>query len=365
MQIDLGVGWAGGQSQSFALAQGLAQRGHEVISICRKDGEIARRLADGPIARHEIAGRGRFDVLSLIKLARLIREVKPNLIHAHDSLSFWLAGLAVKLTKPNLPFIVHKRTDHLPGPLGRFRYNYIAARIIAISRGVEASLLQAAINPEKITLIYSSVDCEKFRPDAGALAEGFRKEQGFSDDSLLVGAIGSLVSRKGHQILLNSASAILQELPETRFIICGAGPLEATLKKQAGDLGIDASVHFLRERADVRPLLAGLEVFVMPSLAEGLGVAALEAMAMAKPVIASRVGGLAEVVEDGGAGFLVKPGDSQELADAVLRLLKDPRLRETMGKAARQRAEKLFSREQMITRTEEVYFSCLKPEAKS
>jgi glycosyltransferase involved in cell wall biosynthesis len=365
MQIDLGVGWAGGQSQSFALAQGLAKRGHEVIFVCRKDGELARRLADGPITLHEITVRGRLDITAIIRLARLIKKVNADLVHAHESLSFWLAGIAIKLTKPGLPFIVHKRTDHLPGPLGRFRYNNIADHSIAISRGVEASLLQAAADPEKIALIYSSVDCEKFHPDAGALAKGFRKEQGFSDDSLLVGAVGSLVSRKGHQILLNSAFAILQELPETRFIICGAGPLEATLKKQAVDLGIETSVRFLSERADVRPLLAGLTVFVMPSLAEGLGVAALEAMAMAKPVVASRVGGLAEVVEDGGAGFLVKPGDSQELAEAVLRLLKDSRLRETMGRAARQRAENLFSREQMITRTEGVYFSCIKPEAKS
>ncbi len=358
MQVDLGRGWAGGQTQSFALAQGLAARGHEVIFVCQPRSELARRISTSTIHCAEVRAGGRLDLAALVRLAGLLRRTKPQIVHAHDSLSFWLAGLAARLSRFPVRVVVHKRTDHLPGRFGRFRYNHFADRVIAISGAARESLLKASVAEEKVALIYSSVDSERFTPKDGSLAAGFREEMGFSAEWPLVGTIGTLAARKGQTYLLEAARTILQSRPETRFLICGRGPLQASLKARAQELGVGERVVFLGERDDVRPLLAALQVFVLPSLAEGLGVSALEAMAVGKPVVASRVGGLAEVVEDGRTGFLVSPGQAEQLTAAITRLLEDASLREILGKNARLRVETVFSRERMIERTEEVYYSC-------
>jgi len=359
MEVDFGIGWAGGQSQSLALAQGMARRGHEVIFVCRAKNELACRLSASEIRLVEMPVGGRFDILAIGRLVGLMRRMRPRVVHCHDSLSFWLAGLAARLSRLPLSVIAHKRTDHPPGRLARWRYHCLAQRVIAISRAAEKALLEAGVPGEKLALIYSSVDCEWFSPDRGSLAAAFRVEMGFPENWPLVGTVGALIPRKGQIMLLQAAKAILQEKPETRFVICGKGRLEDWLKEQARALGIESHITFTGECEDVRPLLASLEVFVLPSVAEGLGVAALEAMAMGKPVVASRVGGLAEVVEEGRTGLLVAAGQPEELAGAVIRLLKDASLRAAMGREARLRAENLFGREKMIQQTEEVYFSCV------
>jgi len=356
---DFGHGWAGGQSQSFALAQGMVERGHDVTFVCLQESEMSRRLAEGPMGCVQIPVGGRLDLVTVFRLLSIMLRMSPQVVHAHDSLSFWLAGLAARLGRLSAPIIAHKRTDHPPGRFAALRYRRLAHHIIAISRAAENVLLQAHIPREKVSLIYSSVDCERFRPDDGNLARGFRAEMGLPPDLALVGTIGALVPRKGQVTLLQAAEAVLRARPETRFLICGSGPLEGLLGEHARRLGIDGRVVFLPEREDVRPLLASLEVFVLPSAAEGLGVSALEAMAMGKPVVASRVGGLVEVVEDGETGFLVEPKEAGELAQALLRLLREGELRERFAKNARERAESLFGRAVMLDRTEELYFSCL------
>lgn len=358
MEIDLGRDWAGGQSQSFSLAHGMAQRGHDVTFLCRADGELARRLAQHRIHRIEISVGGRLSIPTVARILRHMRETAPQVIHVHDSLSFWLGGLAAKMGRLKAPLVVHKRTDHAPGRFAAFRYRNLAHRIIAISRAAEKALLEASVPQEKVALIYSSVDCEAFEPDDGSLETKFRTEMGLSARWPLIGTIGSLVSRKDQSTIIQSAPAILQAYPDTCFIICGSGPLQASLEDQAKRLEVDNRVVFLGEREDVRSLLASLDIFVLPSVAEGLGVSALEAMAMGKPVVASRVGGLAEVVEDGHTGFLIKPQAPDDLAAAVIQLLQDADKRKAFARNARLRAETVFSRKTMLDLTEALYLSC-------
>ena len=359
LEVDLGWGWAGGQSQSFALALGMASRGHEVCFICRSGSELARRLVGEPVECIEMPVRGRWDLAAILRLGRSFRDSEAQIIHTHDSLSFWLAGLAKKLSRTRAPLIAHKRTDHPPGRRASLRYRRLADQVIAISRAAQEVLTTAGLPAEKVTLIYSSVDCEWFKPDCGELAAQFMAEHNLGEEGAVVGTIGSLVPRKGQAVFLHAAKEVLAVFPNARFIICGHGPLELELREQARQLEIADCVIFLDERADVRPLLASMDCFVLPSLAEGLGVAALEAMAMGKPVVASRVGGLAEVVEDNCTGFLVEPGRPEALAEALLRLLRDNELRATLGRNARQRALARFDRKIMVSRTEELYYSLL------
>jgi glycosyltransferase involved in cell wall biosynthesis len=357
VQIDLGRGWAGGQTQSFALAQGLAEAGHEVIFICRIGSELSRRLADQTLGIAQVRARGRLDMTTIARMAGLIRGAAPQVVHLHDSLSFWLGGIAAKMAGRHIPVVMHKRTDHIAGWTGAFRYAHFADRVIAISEGAKQALLQSGVAEKNIALIHSSVDCVRFQPGLEELGRQFRREMNIAPEEMLVAAIGTLAKRKGHDTLLEAAPKILQAQPQTRFVICGSGPLEAELKAQIAQLELAERVILLGERNDVRPLLAALEVFAMPSRAEGLGVAALEAGAMGKPVVASRVGGLQEVVENGKTGLLVAPNDPQELAQAILQLLNNATQRAEFGNNARARVMTLFSRTHMLAQTEALYWS--------
>jgi glycosyltransferase involved in cell wall biosynthesis len=358
MHIDLGEGWAGGQTQSFALTRGLAERGHEVTFVGRRPGEIFRRLEGAPLNRAPLAVSGRGDFAAVLQLRRLILGMRPQIVHCHDSLAFWLGGLAAKFAGRPL-VIVHKRTDHAPGGMAKLRYHNLADYVIAISGAAESALLGAGVSPDKIRLIYSSIDSRWFKPDDGEREADFRRKLGLSPDWPLVGSAAVLNPRKGLNYLLEAASRVLREQPETRFVICGEGPERAVLEAQARRLGLEERVLFLGEQADVRPLLASLAVFVLPSVAEGLGVAVLEAMAMGRPVVASKVGGLAELVADGVTGFLVEPRQPPALAERIIRLLGEGELGRRFGREARRRVEEHFSREGMLLKTETLYYEAL------
>jgi len=358
MQIDLGEGWAGGQTQSFALAQGLVARGHELTFVVRKDGELFRRLAGLPLTLVPLSAAGRKDFAAVSRLRKLIIGRKPQLVHCHDSLAFWLGGWAAKLGgRPTL--VTHKRTDHAPGGMAKLRYHQLADYVVVISQAAENALLAAGVSPEKIRLIYSSLDCDWFKPEAGERAAAFRRELGLAPDWPLVGSVAVLNPRKGMNFLLEAIPLLRQTQPDIRLVIAGEGPIHNALARQARQPGIADRVFFLGEQKDVRPLLASLAVFVLPSVAEGLGVAVLEAMAMAKPVVASKVGGLPELVEDGKTGFLVEPQNPSALAEAIARLLQEPELQRRMGEKARLRVEEHFSREQMVIKTETLYYDAL------
>jgi glycosyltransferase involved in cell wall biosynthesis len=147
-------------------------------------------------------------------------------------------------------------------------------------------------------------------------------------------------------------------LPDARYVICGQGPEERALRALA-ESSVPGAVAFLGQVKDVRPVLASVDVFVHPALREALGVAVLEAMAMGKAIVASAIGGIPEAIAHGVSGLLVPAGDAKALAEAILRLLRDSELRQAMGRAARKRAETLFSVEAMLTATEDLYYSLL------
>jgi glycosyltransferase involved in cell wall biosynthesis len=274
------------------------------------------------------------------------------------SLALRLDG-AVRLRRKNLPaLIVTKRTDFSPrrGRLTKLRYARLVDRVTAVSGAARLALIEAGIPPEKIEVIYSSVDCDHFRPAAAA---DLRTQPNIPREALVVGTVGHLTPRKGQHLLLEAAPSILQKVPQAYFLFCGEGNFRPRLEEMAARLGVSERVQFLGFMSDVRPVLQTLDVFVLASLREGLGVALLEAMAMGKPVVASNAGGIAEAVRPGKTGVLVPPGDVKALSEAVAALLLDAPAREKMGEAARLRAQSIFSLPVMVERTEKLYLDIL------
>jgi glycosyltransferase involved in cell wall biosynthesis len=201
----------------------------------------------------------------------------------------------------------------------------------------------------KIDVIHTGIELDRFQPGEGR--EAVRNAFAFQEDTLLVGTVSRLSDeRKGLKHFIDMAATVAPAHPPARFLIVGDGVLRPGLEQLARELGIADRVIFAGWRTDIPEMLAAMDVFVMPSLFEGGPTTVLEAMAMAKPVVASRVGMVPEVLEHGETGLIVKPGDSHALADAVDQLLSDGTLRARMAERARRKSVDDFSIDLMVER---------------
>jgi glycosyltransferase involved in cell wall biosynthesis len=230
-------------------------------------------------------------------------------------------------------------------------YNRQVDGVVAISQTIADLLASAGVDGHKIRVIPSGVETRRF-----AAVPGARRSW---ESVKVVGSVGALEERKGHRFLLEAAARLKARGLKLEYRIAGMGSLRQQLQHHVDRLGLKEDVRFFNFVKDTAPFLADIDLFVMPSLSEGLGVAALEAMAAGRPVIASRVGGLAESVIEGVTGLLVEPGDVGALAQAIEKLVREPALAESMAARGRDRVEQNFTMEQMALKNEAYYYELL------
>ena len=225
---------------------------------------------------------------------------------------------------------------------------------LAVSQGVRDYLIaQCALDPAKVRVVHNGVDLERLRQHRPRTA--VRRELGLAAEARVVGLVARLDHwGKGHREFFAALAALPEGYPVEALII-GGGRREAEMRRLAAELGLAGRVHFLGPRDDVPDLLSALDIFVLPSHSEGVSLALLEAMAAGLPVIATRVGGLPEVVTDGENGLLIPPQDPEALATALERLLADPDLAQKLGENARKHVEANFSLERLGREINEIY----------
>ena len=224
--------------------------------------------------------------------------------------------------------------------------------MVAISEGVRDALLVAGVAAERIHVIPSGVEVERYQA-IDLLRDAARTRYDLSADTFALVVVGALEARKGQAVLLDAVARLRN--PRVRVLCAGAGSLQEALRARCAALGLSAQVVFLGRVDDVTTVLAAADVVVMPSLQEGLGVAAVEAMAAGRPVIASRVGGLPELLDEGMAGVLVPPHDPAALAVAIEGLLRDPARARALGAAGRERVRSRFTTAAMAEATLALY----------
>ena len=349
LHVDPERGFSGGETQVLALATHLRDHGHDVLVAAHPGGPLAARLAERGIATTPLECRFGHDPRAGWALRMAARRFRADVVHHHTARALSLAPYVPR----DLVQVVTRRMDYAPrgaGPYVRWLYGRMDA-VIAISRAARDALAERGIDADRVTIVPSGVAVETF---AGLERAAARAALGVDQDAPVVAIVASLHERKGHAVLLDALARLARSGGAPLCLAAGTGPEGDALQDRAQRRGIAGRVRWLGQVADVRPVLAAADVVAMPSLAEGLGVAAIEAMAAGRPVVASAVGGLPELIADGEHGLLVPPADAAALAAALARCLGDPALRARLGASGRLRAE-AFSTLAMARGTASVY----------
>jgi len=358
LHIDPERNWGGGEAQVLGLLAYLSKRGHRNDLLAHPQGRLFERSGHLGVKRLALTVRNDLDLRAVPALRRLIRDERYDIVHLHTkrahALSSWLPR------GPHRPkYVVTRRMDYPEAKnwYTKFLYNRRVDGVVAISRVIMNLLVEAGVKPERIRLIHSGVDTRQFCPSAAV--------RDCAEREAVVGTLAVLEERKGHRYLLEAAALLKGRGYKITYLIAGDGPLRDQLQERAAALNLRDEVRFLGFVSDTPGFLSQLDIFLLPSLYEGLGVAALEAMAAGKPVIASRAGGLAELVAEGETGLLVAPKDAEGLAQAIARLARDKERAWAMGMRGLEAVQSNFSLERMAAQNEDYYYALIAESAKS
>ena len=359
--------FGGGERVFLQLASAL--RDHfKVFVAASPGGRFEEGLSGLGIRLIPVDMRQRLSFKPISELVRIIKEKKITLVHSQGGRADFFARVAGKMAR--VPYIVSTVAMPVEGyDVGRWRkavYIFLdrlteryVDRFIVVSEVLKETLIKGhKIPPHKVVRIYNGIEIERYRHDA--TYADLRKEWRVPSHVPLIGAIGRLVWQKGLTHLLQAMPLVFQDYPDTRLILVGEGPLQEDLRDQVRDLGIEASVFFVGFRIDIPAVLAALDLLVVPSVLEGFPMTILEAMAMAKPIVASDINGVREQIENGRTGILVPPGDPQALAEGIKQMLKDRTQAKKLGTETRKQVEEMFDIKQQVALHEEVYEELLK-----
>jgi len=308
----------------------------------------------------------RFSLGIVLELYRLMKKKQIHVVRTHRYRSNLYGRLAAFLA--GVPVIIasvhdNYRTDKRPKRRIMNRIlSKITDKIVAVSEDVKEDIIRYdSINPSKIDVIPNGIDVERFNPEKNTT--DIRKEFSLEEDDIVIGFIGRIVPAKGLKYLLNALPYLKKEFKSIKLLIVGEGSLVEELKERAKKNNIFDNILFTGRRRDIPEILASINIFVMPSIAEGLPNALLEAMAMGKPIVTTEVGGIPEIVKNGFNGLLVPPRDTLSLSKAIKELISNDRLAAKLGQAARDLVHDNLSIKAIAQKWQSLYLSILKEKA--
>ena len=354
----------GGGERVFAqLAKALKDR-YEILFACQPGGLLDERLKELGVLIQPLDFRRQVSLSRIISLFRIIRKERVHVVHSMGARADFYARIAARLA--GAPVAISTIAMFVEGydvPLFKRALYGAAIRLserlcdgfIAVSDAVRKVLVKGhRIPEEKVVTIYNSgVELDTFSPqDQDGLR--LRRELGLDPEAPVVGTIGRLVYQKAHDVLLQAASLVVKAVPDAQFLIVGEGPLRPALERMVQELGLERC-RFAGFRKDIPNLLSIMDVFVLSSILEGFPQVLLESLAAARPVVATRIDGVTEVIQHGTTGLLVPPRDPHALADAIISLLKDQGLARRLGEAGRKLVEERFAISRMVEEVDRFY----------
>jgi glycosyltransferase involved in cell wall biosynthesis len=348
-------------SYVFNLAKGMKERGHNIY-IASSGGELLPKFKQEGIIFVPLPIKTKSELspkilISMYKLSHVLKRYRIEIIHSNSRTTQVLVSVLAKYkdfrhVTTCHGFFKRRITRRIFGTWGR--------RVIAVSQPVKEHLMRDfGVREKDITLIYNGIEAARFKHQDQNFRSEMRRNLSLADCPV-VGIVGRLSDVKGHSYLIEAMQKVLQKIPQARLVIVGEGRMKKKLISLSRRKAIEKSILFIPSVKETRDILSIMDVFVMPSLKEGLGLALMEAMAAGLAVIGSDVGGIKDLVRHGVNGLLVKPADISGLASAISVLLEDVEKRRSLGQEARIFIERNFTQERMIAETENVYAECLK-----
>jgi glycosyltransferase involved in cell wall biosynthesis len=359
MQMIETGGPGGAENVLIRLSTHLMRRQSTVVACLLKDGWLAQQLRDRGIDVAVLPTRAGWDWSWPRRAMQLVRRYGIDALHAHEFTMNVYGAILGRLCGIPCVATVHGAGYYADKLRRRLAYRAASrvARFVAVSAGIKRYLeSEVGMHAERVEIIYNGIDTAEYA-GSDETRERLRAQLGLGSGDVAVGAIGSLYAVKGHVHLVRAAPYVLARHANVKFFIAGRGDLADSLQREIGNLDLGSRFELLGFRADVKELLQALDIYVMPSHAEGLPLSLLEAMAAGKPVVASRVGGIPEVVEDGRSGVLVEPRAEQSLAQAITQLIDDPARRAAYAERASSLVASRFDIEEMTTRYLALYRS--------
>ena len=358
LQIIATLDIGGAERQLIELVKRLDKNKYNVTVCCiTRGGPLEEDLRKLGIEYHILYKRFKLDFTVIFRLIRLIRQKKTDLVHtwnftanAWGRVSAWIAGVPVVIAEEHGTFYSSLRHQIFVDKL----LLKCTDKIITVSDNLKESVGRIEKIPyEKIIAIHNGIDINEFSTSINNT--NLKNELKIDRECPVVGIVARLDSVKDHETFLRAAEYIIKEMPEVRFLIVGDGELRGKLEFLAGEIGLREKVIFTGFRRDINNILPFIDIFVLCSISEALGIAILEAMACSKPVVATNVGGIPEGVKNEETGILVAPENPEALAKGIIRLLRNKEEARRMGLAGRRRVEQYFDINLKVKKVEEIY----------
>lgn len=345
-------GLGGQEIRTLDEARWMREQGWRVIVAAQAGGRLSTAARQAGIETTALAMRGAWDVTALRRLVRLIRAEGVRIVHTHSSVDGWLGGMAARLAR--VPVV---RTRHVSIPIRRGWnpvYTKLADRVVTSGEAIRALVLAAGVAPDRVVAIPAGVQLAKFDGAGGGDGAELLRSLGLARP--VVGSVAMFRGSKGHDHLIEAFRLLRGEIPAARLLLVGDGIRREWAQGLARERGVGDAVVFAGFRDDVPALLAAMDCFALASTrTEGVPQSLLQAFAASTPVVASRIGGIPEVVEDGQTGLLVPPEDSPALARALAAVLRDPAAARARAARARRLVEERFSHRASVGRLLALY----------
>jgi glycosyltransferase involved in cell wall biosynthesis len=360
----------GGGERVFAqLINRLSDKRYKIMVACFQTGAFIEKIEGSGAQIQPVDMRNRFNFGVILQLSNLIKKERVDIVHSQGARADFFARMAAKLAgapivistvpMPVEGFDVHPMKKFIYIVLNRFSERFVD-RFIVVSEALKKVMIERhKIDPQKVVKIYNGIEVDEYHIDDdeevmyGKLS--LREELGLKNEIPVIGAIGRLVWQKGFEYFIEAIPEVLKEFKGARFLLVGEGELKDELKVKSKKLKFEDKIFFVGFRNDIKEILQSIDVLVMPSLLEGLPMILLEAMAMEKPIVATEIEGIKEVLDNGKTGSLVPPKDSKVLAGAIIKMITHKENALNMGLAARKVVTERFGVDVMVEKHKEVY----------
>jgi len=354
LQIDTERTWRGGEQQALYLAKGLRDRGQRSIVVGQPESPFVRAAGAAGLECQAIRMRGELDLIAAARIAALARRERAAILHAHTSHAHALALLA-RYLGCSAQVVVARRVDF---PVrGGWKYGRRVRQFISVSQAVKDVLVKCGVSEDRVVVVHDGIDVARID---SAPERDYRAEFNLSPSHFVVGNVAHMADHKGQRYLIDAVPLVLASHPEARFLIVGHGELWDSLTSQARRLGVDKQIIFAGFRNDVPSLMKFFDLFVMSSHLEGLCSSLMDAMAGRRPIVATRAGGIPELITHEQNGLLVPTKDVPALGAAIVRMMEDRELAARLSSQGRHSVESQFSVDHMVERTAKTYEELLR-----